>query len=84
MPRLSSVSLREGYLGLVVAVAGVIELLSGSTPWVLAAGVIIWLAAAAITITGIVKARRELPHPRPAYCLRFMLLHDTIHARPSG
>ena len=62
-----------------------IVLLSGSTPWVLATGLIIWLAAAAITITGVVKARRELRDPRPGYWpMRFMLIHDTVHARSSG
>ncbi|HEX4218793.1 MAG TPA: hypothetical protein VHZ02_10520 [Acidimicrobiales bacterium] len=68
-----------------VAIAGLIVLLSGSTPWVLAAGVIGWLAAAAVTLTGFFRARRELPEPRPGYwSMRFMLLHDTIHVVSSA
>ena len=78
-------ALRVGYLGLAVAIAGLIVLLSGSTPWVLAAGLIIWLAAAAVTLTGFFRARHELPEPRPGFwSMRFMLIHDTVHARSSG
>jgi len=78
-------ALRIGYFGLVVGVVGLIMVLSGSTPWVLAVGVIIWLAAAVVTVTGVVRARHELPEPRPGYWpLRFMLIHDTVHAWPSA
>lgn len=44
-------TLRVGYVGLAVAIAGLIVLSSGSTPWVLAAGVFIWLAAEAVTLS---------------------------------
>jgi len=37
-------ALRVGYVGLAIAVAGPIALAFGSTPWVVASGVIIWLA----------------------------------------
>jgi len=37
---------------LVVALAGLIVLSLGSTPWVLAVWVITWLAAAAVTLAG--------------------------------
>ncbi len=48
---------------------------------VLAVGVITWLASAAVTLTGFFWARHELPEPRPGYwSMRFMLIHDTIHA----
>jgi hypothetical protein len=78
-------ALRVGYLGLIVGLAGLIVLASGSTPWVLAAGVIIWLAAAAVTLTGVFRARNEIPEPRPGlWPMRFMLLRDTVHARPSA
>ena len=50
--RMAVWALRVGYLGLAVGVAGLIVLLSGSTPWVLAVAVFIWLAAAAVTVTG--------------------------------
>jgi hypothetical protein len=60
-------------------------LLAGSTRWILAVGVIIWLAAAAVTLTGFFRARHELPEPRPGlWSMRFMLIHDTVRARPSA
>jgi hypothetical protein len=77
-------ALRVGYVALAVAVAGVIALATGSTPWVLAVGVIIWLAVAAVTVTELLRARHELPEPRPGlWPMRFMLIHDTVHARSS-
>jgi hypothetical protein len=78
-------ALRVGYLSLAVAIAGLVVMLSGSTPWVLAAGVIGWLAVAAVTLTGFLWARHELPEPRPGYwSMRFMLIHDTIHPLSSA
>jgi len=78
-------ALRVGYLGLAVIIAGIIAMSSGSTPWVLAVGVIIWLATAVVTMTGFFWARHELPEPRPGYwSMRFMLIHDTVHARSSA
>ena len=74
-----------GTSALAVAIVGLIVMLSGSTPWVLAVGVIIWLAAAAVTLTGFFWARHELPEPRPGYwSMRFMLIHDTVHALSSA
>jgi hypothetical protein len=55
-------ALRVGYTGLAVGLVGLIVLLSGSTPWILAVGVIIWLAAAVVTVTGVFRARHELPN----------------------
>jgi hypothetical protein len=78
-------ALRVGYLALVVIVAGLIAMFSGSTPWVLAGGVISWLAAAAVTATGFLRARQELPEPQPGFwSIRLMLIHDTVHARSSA
>ena len=78
-------ALRTGYAGLAVALAGLIVVLSGSTPWVLAVGLCIWLATAAVTLAGFLWSRHELPPPRPGYwSMRFMLIHDTVHARPSA
>jgi hypothetical protein len=72
-------ALRAGYVALVVAIVGVIVVLSGSTPWVLAVGVIMWLVAAAITLTEVFRARHDLPEPRPGWWpLRWMLIHDTV------
>ena len=83
--RIAVWSLRVGYVGLAVAIAGLIVTLSGSTPWVLAAGVILWLACAAVTLAGFLRARHELPEPRPGlWSMRFMLIHDTVHALPSA
>jgi hypothetical protein len=83
--RMAVWALRVGYLGLIVGIAGLVVMLSGSTPWVLAAGVIIWLAAAAVTLTGVFRARHDLPEPRPGlWPMRFMLLRDTVHARSSA
>jgi hypothetical protein len=78
--RMAVWALRVGYLALAVAIAGLIVILLGCTPWVLAVGVIIWLALAAVTLTGFFWARHELSEPRPGYwSMRFMLIHDTIH-----
>ena len=78
-------ALRVGYVGLAVAIAGLIAMSLGHTPWVLAVGVIIWLAAAAVTLAGFFWCRYELPEPRPGYwSMRFMLIHDTVHARSSA
>ena len=78
--RMAVWSLRVGYLALVVVIAGLVLLWSGSTPWVLAAGVIGWLIAALVTATGFVWAQVDLPEPRPAFwSVRLTLLHDTVH-----
>jgi len=83
--RMAVWALRVGYVGLAVALVGIVVLLSGSTPWVLAFGVIVWLAAAAVTLTGVFWARHELPEPRPGlWPIRFMLIRDTVHARSSA
>ena len=77
-------TLRVGYVGLAVAIAGLIVMSSGSTPWVLAVGAIIWIAAAAFTLTGFFWSRHELPEPRPGYwSMRMMLIRDTVHAQSS-
>lgn len=78
--RMAVWALRLGYLGLAVAIAGLIV----TTPPVLAVGVILWLVAAAVTLTGVFRARSELPEPRPGlWPMRWMLLRDTVHARRS-
>ena len=81
--RMAVWALRVGYIGLAVAIAGIIVMSSG-LPWVLAIGAIIWLAAAAVTLVGVFWSRLELPEPRPGYwSMRFMLIYDTVHARSS-
>ena len=83
--RMAVWALRAGYVGLAVAIAGLIVMLSGSTPWILAVGVIIWLAAAAVTLVGFFWSRHALAEPRPGYwSMRFMLIHDSVHTRSSA
>jgi hypothetical protein len=82
--RLAVWALRLGYVALGIALVGLIVLLSGGTPWVLAVGVIGWLVVAVVTVTAVLSARRELPEPRPGlWPLRLMLIHDSVHARSS-
>jgi hypothetical protein len=81
--RMAVWALRVGYLALAVAIVGLI--VRSSTPWVLAGGAIGWLAAAAVTLTGVLRARHELPDPRPGYwSMRFMLIHDSVHTLSSA
>ena len=80
--RMAVWALRVGYLGLALAVAGLVALAFGSTPWVLAGGVISWLATVPVTLTGFLLARHELPKPRPRlWSMRLMLIHDSVHPR---
>jgi hypothetical protein len=79
--RMAVRALRLGYVGLAVALAGLIALAFGSTPWILAGGLLIWLATVPVTLTGFLWARRELAEPRPKlWSMRLMLIHDSIHA----
>jgi hypothetical protein len=83
--RMAVWALRVGYAGLAVAIAGLIVMSTVSTRWVLAVGVIIWLASSAVTLAGFFWSRHELPAPEPGYwSMRFMLIHDTVHARSSA
>jgi hypothetical protein len=79
--RMAVWSLRVGYVGLVIAIVGLIVSSStASTPWVLAVGMVIWLSAAAVTLTGFFWTRQSLPQPRPGYWkMRLMLISDTVH-----
>ena len=82
--RMAVWALRVGYAGLAVAIAGLIVMSLGSTPWVLAIGVFVWLADAAVTLAGFFWSRHELPEPRPGYwSMRSMLIRDTVHAQSS-
>jgi small-conductance mechanosensitive channel len=69
--RIAVRTLRVGYVGLVVALAGLVALAFGSTRWIVASGVIIWLATVPVTLTGLLLARHELREPRP--------IHDSVH-----
>ena len=83
--RMAVWALRVGYIGLAVGIAGLVVMSLGSTPWLLAVGVIIWFAAAAVTLSGFFWSRHELPEPRPGYwSMRFLLIQATVHARSSA
>jgi hypothetical protein len=83
--RMAVWALRVGYVGLAVAFVGLIVMSVGSTPWLLAVGVIVWLAAAVVLAAGFLWSLHELPVPRPGFwSMRFKLIHDTVHARPSA
>jgi hypothetical protein len=83
--RMAVWALRAGYLGLAVGATGLILLLLGSTPWVLAVGVMVWLVAAVVALTGFLGARHELAQPRPGFwSMRFMLIGATLHSRSPG
>jgi hypothetical protein len=83
--RMAVWALRVGYVGLAVAVAGLIVVSLGSTPWILAVGMVVWLAAAAVLATGFVQSLHELPEPRPGFwSMRSKLIRDTVRARPSA
>lgn len=77
-------ALRLGYVGLAVSAAGLIVMLSGFTPWVLAVGEIVWLVAAAGTVTGFLWARHGIPESPGYWSMRIMLIRDSIHARSPG
>lgn len=75
-------ALRVGYLGVLLALAGLVASAFGSTRGVLVAGVVVWLATVPVTLLGFLSARRELPEPRPTlWSMRLMLLHDSVHRR---
>src|SRR5215475_8199592 len=79
--RMAVWALRLGYVALAVGVVGLVV----SARWVVAAAVVAWLAVAAVTLTGVFRARAEQPEPRPGFWpLRWMLLQDTVHARGSA
>lgn len=81
--RMAVWALRVGCVGLVVAFAGLILMFMGSTPWFLAAGMIVWLAAAVVLATGFLQTLHEIPEPRPGFwSMRFELIHDSIRSRP--
>jgi uncharacterized membrane protein YdbT with pleckstrin-like domain len=78
-------ALRVGYVGLAVVIAGLVVMSLGSTPWILAVGVFVWLVAAAVTLAGFLWSRHELSVPRPGYwSMRSTLIHDTVHAQSSA
>jgi hypothetical protein len=65
----------------VVAGAGLIALAFGASRWILASGVIVWIATVPLTLAGFLLARRALAEPRPSlWSMRLGLIHDSVHA----
>jgi len=72
-------ALRVGLLAIATIVVGIIVLSSGGTPWVLATGVVFWLAGAVVIATGFLLTLHDLPEPRPGFwSMRWMIIHDAI------
>ena len=72
-------ALRVGFLAIATIVVGIIVLSSGGTPWVLATGVIFWLACAVAIATGFLLTLHDLPEPRPGFwSMRWMIIHDAV------
>jgi hypothetical protein len=80
--KMAVLALRVGFVAIATILVGLIVLSSGGTPWVLAAGVIVWLACAVGTATGFLLARHDLPEPRPGFwSMRWMIIHDAVGLR---
>jgi len=72
-------ALRVGLVAIATIVVGVIVLSFGGTPWVLAIGVISWLACAVVIATGFLRTLHDLPEPRPGFwSMRWMIIHDAV------
>jgi hypothetical protein len=75
-------ALRVGLFAIATIVMGIIVLASGSTPWVLAIGVIFWLVCALVIGTGFLLTLHDLPKPRPGFwSMRWMIIHDAVGLR---
>ena len=75
-------ALRVGFVALATILVGAIVLSSGGTPWILAAGVIFWLACAVIIATGFLLTLHDLPEPRPGFwSMRWTIVHDAVGVR---
>ena len=59
--RMAVRALRVGYVGLALATGALIALALGSTPWILASGVFIWLATVPLTLTGFYRPDTSSP-----------------------
>ena len=78
-------TLRVAYVALVVVIVGIVVDASGGTSAVLAVGVVFWLVTAVTTAVCFMRARAQLSEPRPGFvAIRSMLLHDSVHRRPSA
>ena len=74
--------LRVVFVAVITILVGVIVLSSGGTPWVLAAGMIFWLACAVVIATGFLLSLHDLPEPRPGFwSMRGMIIRDAVGLR---
>jgi hypothetical protein len=77
------VALRVGYGALAVVAVGLFAVATGRTPWILAVGMVCWLACALTCATLFMRARAAGPEPRPGFLAsRTALVHDSVHALP--
>ena len=75
-------ALRVGFVAGHHDPVGIMVLSSGGTPWVLAAGVIFWLACAVVIVTGFLLTLHDLPEPRPGFwSMRWMIIRDAVGFR---
>lgn len=75
-------ALRVGLLAISTIIVGTIVVSFGATPWVLAIGVILWLACAVVIATGFLLTLHELPEPRPGFwSMRWTIIHDAVGLR---
>ena len=76
------VALRVGYGALAVVAVGLLAVATGRTPWILAVGMVCWLACALTCATMFMRARAAA-EPRPGFLAsRTALVHDSVHRLP--
>ena len=75
-------ALRVGFVAIATIAVGLIVWSLGGTPWVLASGVIFWLACAVVIATGFLLTLHDLPKPRPGFwTMRWTIIHDAVGLR---
>jgi hypothetical protein len=86
--RLAVWGLRVIFFGLAVVVVGLVTLAwsTGAGQAILAVGMGIYLVGGVpVCVVGILRVYREVPPPRPNFLdLRWTLIHDALHAKPTG
>jgi hypothetical protein len=75
-------ALRVGFAAIATIAVGLVVLTSGGTPWVLAAGVLFWLACAVVIAAGFLLTLHDLPLPRPGFwSMRWTIIRDAVGLR---
>lgn len=78
-------ALRVGFVGLALVIVGVIVNRSSSTTGfgILVAGLLVYVASSAVTLSRVLAALRSLPEPRPTFMtIRLDLVRDVFRRRP--